>query len=401
MKTLQKLNMKGVFNTKYFIPFPILRISSFLTQNSPWFGLGKVKIHNLIYRFFGLFFFLYGTQNLNAQSVTMMKLLPADPSIIKELEVPKGTRKWVVVKNEILSDTFQTDTLSIKIYNPKGQISESVSFSFSGIRETHYYFEYPNPFTERFHYISKDYNHQDLYNYVENLKDSSGQMIYSRTYQVNSDGMSNLVSEGKYSYDNQKRLVYNCSGCNSNTIGGLKSYYKYKNGNLDRLIETFTDTLQSFRISEMAYDKEGRITQYQFKQYHKGDTNLMQESKYSYENGQLVKHIQYNSFEKVWREFIYEYDSLGRLIQSFQIIDKDTTAVTYYYEGTLLKRSFLTTTFLYSDGIVLFGSKFGNHLSGTKHTTEIKYTYDIKGNRILTEYYWDGLLRRRYRNVFE
>ena len=208
-----------------------------------------------------------------------------------------------------------------------------------------------------------------------------------------------MVNDHDYVYDDRHRLIYQCDQCNQSMH--IKRYFRYAGNTLIKLYETHLDTLKTFNLSNMIYDQNGRMTRYTYYNIFKGDTSLNQDCLYTYEDGRQVKQLQFNYFEKVWREYVYRYDSLGRVSQLYQIIETDTTTTTYFYEDNRLMRSFLTTTFQYSEGYVFFGNKFRKSFDGKDHTTETRYTYDKDGYRTVIEQYWDGRLRRRYRNIFD
>ncbi len=338
------------------------------------------------------------SKDANAQSAFMMKYLPKDPTLLEKIEVPKGISRCVMLEDKIWNDKIKTDTVSINTYDSLGRDDETVFFS-EGKRESHYFCEYPNANTKKFYTIMKVDSKLSVRNYDENVIDAAGNFIDASSYQVTNAGDTIMVNDHDYVYDDSRRLIYQCDQCNLSMH--IKRYFRYKGNTLIRLYETSLDTLQTFYISDMVYDQDGRMTRYTYRNIFKGDTNLNQDCLYTYENGRLVRQLQFNYFEKVWREYVYLYDSLGRVSQSYQIIETDTITIAYYFEGDRLMSSFLTTTFQYSEGYVFFGNKFRESFDGKDHTTETRYTYDKDGHRTAIEQYWDGVLRRRYRNLFE
>ena len=341
------------------------------------------------------------TQQVKAQSVYMIKLLPKNASDvvqIKESEPPKGIKKWISIKEEIY-DYIKTDTISIKTYDAQGRDADGIFFS-SGKRSSHYYSEYPNSKTKRFYTVTKLDDKQSVRNYDEIVTDASGKIIDASNYQITSKGDSIILNDHDYVYDTLKRLVYQCDLCNQPRH--IKRYFHYKNNRLIRLNETYQDTIGSFDYSDMSYDQDGRMLRYTDHSIINGTPSLKQDCIYTYENGLLVKQKQFNYFEKEWREYISSYDNQGRINQSFDIIANDTTSIKYNYKNDKLMSTFLTTTFQFSEGgVILFGENFRNSFSGKKHTVEKKYTYNNKGYLVVTEHYWDGVLRRRFRNIYE
>jgi hypothetical protein len=348
---------------------------------------------------FVLFWHFILPQNVNAQSIYMMKYLPRDPSLHEELKAPKGIRRWVNLMDEIWKNTVNTDTLNIKTYDDQGRIAEYISFSSSGKEDLHLFREYPGAQIERSYTIMKMANNIIVRNYDETVIDSIGNFIDACSYQVTNKGDTIIVNDHDYVYDNRGRLIYQCDLCNQGSP--IKRYFRYNNHNLTRLCETRFDTTETFDVSDMTYNQDGMLTRYTYRHIFKGDTTLRQDRLYAYADGRLVREMQFNDFEEVWREFIYHYDAQGHIIKSYQIIETDTTSTTYYFTGDKLMRSFLSTSFQYDSGYVYFGNQFRESFDGKDHTTETRYTYDKDGNRITTEQYWDGLLRIRYRSVFE
>ncbi len=364
--------------------------------------MNKQPTFYLIYKplFYILIFIGILPQNLNAQSIYMSKLnaFPLDPSQIKEVEAPKGISRWIILRDDIGDRTIRTDTFSITTYDAQGRTMEYIGFS-DGKQDSHYYSEYPNAKTRKFYDITKVNNKLSIRNYNEITTDKAGNFIDASSYEITNMGDSTMRNDHDYLYDDKLRLIYQCDVCNNSFH--VNRYFFYEGYKLIRLLETYIDTIKAFNTSNITYDKDDRMTHYTYQAIAKGDTTLLHDRIYTYEDGRMVKQMTYNLFDSTWREFVYRYDSLGRISQYYQIISTDTTTTTYYFEGDKLKRTFLTTTFLYADGHVLFGTNFHKKPGEKDHTTETRYTYDNKGNCIITEYYWDGKLRKRIRNVFE
>jgi hypothetical protein len=355
----------------------------------------KIIIKHFISLLFVIVFCGINIRDVVAQSPYMQKYLPRSPLLLKEVEPPKGCRRWVYIRDEISLDKITTDTIFIKTYDVQGRIMQHTSYPSSG-KPTNYFYEYPNENTERFYSIMKINDKLSVRNYNEKKIDNDGRMLDAISYQVTDEGDTIIGNDHDYVYDDSLRLIYQCDVCNQNIP--IKRYFYYEGFLMTKLYE-----YQGFNIfiNNLTYSENGNLIRYTYQTIFNGDTTLTQDCIYSYNGNLLISELQFNDFEKIWRNFVYNYDSNGHLIESHEIILDDSTTTVYNYKEDLLINSSLITSFQVSNGNVLFSAKFGEGVEGKKHNTEKKYTYDKSGNLIMTELYWDGLLQRRYRNIFE
>ena len=93
-------------------------------------------------------------------------------------------------------------------------------------------------------------------------------------YQVTNTGDTIMVNDHDYVYDDSLRLIYQCDLCNRS--GHIKRYFHYEGYKLMSLYETHNDTIETYDISEMTYDQDGRMTHYTYHNIFKGVPSLQQ-----------------------------------------------------------------------------------------------------------------------------